>query len=93
MADKARREPDPVAYDDDLDDTEEEMSPEYAAAYAWLAEHGHELAAFPGEWVAWADGQVIAHDRSLGVVKTTIDALGVEHPFLIPVPPEEAFMR
>ena len=64
-----------------------------AAAYAWLAEHGDELAAFPGEWVAWSAGQVIAHDRFLGVVAAVIEALGVEHLFLIPVPTEEALLQ
>jgi hypothetical protein len=92
MADNARRDPDPVEFDEDLDDTEEERSPEYAAAYAWLAEHGDELALFPGEWVAWADGQVLAHDRSLAVVQDAIDASDAEHPFLIPVPPAEAML-
>ena len=93
MADKARRGTEQDKFDDDLLDDEDGLSPEYAAAYAWMAERGDELAIYPGEWVAWSDGKVSAHDRSLGKVKATIDALGTEHVFLIPVPTEEAFVR
>jgi hypothetical protein len=90
MADKIQRGIEHDSFDDDLLDDEDGMSPEYAAAYAWLAERGDELAVYPGEWVAWSNGQVIAHNRSLSVVQDAIDALGIESVFLIPVPTAEA---
>ncbi|MDP9373152.1 MAG: DUF5678 domain-containing protein [Chloroflexota bacterium] len=63
---------------------------EYAEELAWLDAHGEELARYAGEWVALAQGRIVAHDPSVGVVMAAAREQGIERPFLIPVPPEGA---
>ena len=57
----------------------------------WLATQPHLLDDYAGEWVAFADRTIVAHDPSFLGVMRQVEDLGIAHPFLFPVPPADFF--
>ncbi|HUT37180.1 MAG TPA: DUF5678 domain-containing protein [Planctomycetota bacterium] len=44
----------------------------------WLADHSEELTRYPGEFIAVADGQIVAHGKIFADVLTEARNLGYE---------------
>lgn len=54
---------------------------------AWLAANPGSLTGYEGQWVAFDGRRIVAHDPSLPDVVRQARDLGVDDPFLVPVPP------
>ena len=59
----------------------------HLAAMDWLTSHPEALADYEGEWVAVADGRVLAHGESVAEVVRSAERQGYDDPLPVPVMP------
>lgn len=70
-----------------LANRDSELRPsKYAREMAWANELAGELEQHPGELVAIVDGKIAATARSVPQLLREIERLGLQQPFVVPVP-------
>ncbi len=69
---------DPVAFENE--------PVEYAEETAWSRALREELARYPGEFVALAEGRIVAHHADFLALMWELERLGVEGPYIVSVP-------
>ena len=57
----------------------------------WLATQSERLRPYQGEWVAFANHDIVAHAPSFLEVMRQVETLGIERPFLVPVATDQPF--
>ena len=57
----------------------------------WLATQSERLRPYQGEWVAFANHDIVAHAPSFLDVMRQVETLGIKHPFLVPVATDQPF--
>jgi hypothetical protein len=61
--------------------------PREASALEWVSAHLPELRRkYRGEWIAVADGAIVAHERDLAALMRAVQAAGVHAPFVTQIP-------
>lgn len=58
----------------------------YAEELSWAEANAAVLARYPGEYVALADGEIVAHSRDLDVVMAELRQRQIVRYYLVPVP-------
>lgn len=68
-------------------ETSSTMTDSHRAAMDWLDNHPNVAADYEGEWIAVADGRILAHGESVVDVIKEAERLGYDDPLLAPVIP------
>jgi len=68
-------------------ETSSTITDEHRAAMAWLNDHPGVAADYEGEWIAVADGRILAHGESVVDVINHAERQGYGDPLLVPVIP------